>query len=105
MGVKKVKLLIGFLVLGFLFVSCNMGSDQFKIKLPPKVEKKVQKINKQIAKIENELKFMVLDKEKAVGGRKLRYIEKQKMLKRRMAKFKRRREILIDKYAIKTVEE
>ena len=80
-------------------LSCSSGSEQFKVKLPPEVEAKVKKINKKIVELENDLKFMVLKKEKASAGMKHRYITKQKKMKRAIKKLTQRRSKIFEKYS------
>ena len=85
----------------FLFLAvfaCSACTQSPLSKLPPDVQVKVRKLNKEIKQLDNDLKFMVLEKEKATGAKKKRFIKKQMRIKSRLKRLSKRRKSIYSQY-------
>ena len=77
---------------------CFVCSQSPLTKLPPDAQVTVRKLNREIKQLDNDLKFMVLEKEKATGAKKNRYIKKQMRIKSRLKRLSERRKSIYAQY-------
>jgi len=92
---KRVITILLLIFIAFFCLSCSGSRTE---RLPPGVKEKVVALNKAIKQMENDLKFMVLEKDRAKGGKRVRLIKKQQKLKGKLKRAINKRERIFKRY-------